>query len=121
GKRKLITVVETITADGKALPPFIIFKGILFPGCRIAYSDKCYMTSDLSEVFITEHVTQNVDLQDDEPRLFIMDGHTTHITYVFLKFCLDHQIYPIVIQSHTSHLLQPLDVGVFGPYVSPVR
>ena len=88
----------------------------LFPGCRIAYSDKGYMTAELSEVLICEHIAGNVDLSDGEPRLLVMDGHTTHLTYTFLKFCLDNEIYPIIIPSHTSHLLQPLDVGVFGPY-----
>ncbi|RPA75385.1 CENP-B protein, partial [Ascobolus immersus RN42] len=128
GKRELITVVETIAADGTALPPFIIFKGkshtqgmyqftrSLFPGCRIAYSEKGYMTSTLSEIFIVEHLSQHLDLDDGEPRLLVMDGHTTHITYNFLKYCLDRNIFPIVIPSHTSHLLQPLDVGCFGPY-----
>jgi hypothetical protein len=127
GNRELITVVEVILADGTFLPPFIIFKGKshtegmyqfcgnLFPGCKIAYSDRGYIDSELSLVLL-QHIVENLPLHDGEPRLLIMDGHVSHITYDFLRFCLDREIYPLIIPSHTSHILQPLDVGLFGPY-----
>ena len=88
----------------------------LFPGCRIAYSPKGYMDSVLAVIYITEHVAEHVNLNDGQPRLLVMDGHVSHLTYDFLQFCLDHNIFPLVIPSHTSHILQPLDVGLFGPY-----
>ena len=125
---ELITVVEFIMADGTLIPPFSVFKGKvhtvgmyqflpgLFPGCRIAYSEKGYIDAELALILITEHLATHLNLNDGEPRLLIMDGHVSHITYEFLRYCLDHNIYPLVIPSHTSHILQPLDVGLFGPY-----
>lgn len=49
------------------------------------------------------------------PRLLILDGHNSHCTYRFCKFAADHSIIIICLPSHTTHALQPCDVGVFGP------
>lgn len=48
-------------------------------------------------------------------RLLIMDNHHSHVNYRFLKFCYDHGIIALCLPPHTTHALQPLDVGVFGP------
>lgn len=49
------------------------------------------------------------------PRLLLMDGHRSHLEPEFLQWCLEHQIYPLVLPAHSSHILQPLDVGLFSP------
>ena len=54
-------------------------------------------------------------MTDDGYRLLILDGHNSHGTYRFCKFAADHQIIVICLPSHTTHALQPCDVGVFGP------
>jgi len=48
-------------------------------------------------------------------RLLILDGHNSHCTYQFIKFAAQHHIIIICLPSHTTHALQPCDVGVFGP------
>jgi DDE superfamily endonuclease len=45
----------------------------------------------------------------------ILDGHNSHLTYEFCKFVEEHRIVVICLPSHTTHALQPCDVGVFGP------
>jgi len=49
-------------------------------------------------------------------RLFIFDGHGSHLTYEFITMCWDNKIWPYSLPPHTSHILQPLDVVVFQPY-----
>lgn len=44
----------------------------------------------------------------------MLDGHGSHINPEFDQFCLDHKIIIIYIPAHSSHLLQPLDVGCFS-------
>ena len=44
----------------------------------------------------------------------IFDGHGSHVTAEFDQYCLDHSIIVVCIPSHSSHLLQPLDVGCFS-------
>jgi hypothetical protein len=50
-----------------------------------------------------------------EYRLLIYDGHASHIAPQAAEFCLSHKIIPICLPPHTTHLLQPLDVDIFGP------
>jgi hypothetical protein len=48
-------------------------------------------------------------------RLLVLDGHNSHCTYRFCDFAAKHRIIVICLPSHTTHVLQPCDVGVFGP------
>jgi hypothetical protein len=45
----------------------------------------------------------------------VLDGHGSHLTPEFDKMCKDNNIVCICMPSHSSYLLQPLDVGCFGP------
>ena len=47
--------------------------------------------------------------------LLIYDGHQSHETIELRATALGHQIELYCLPPHTSHRLQPLDVGVFGP------
>jgi hypothetical protein len=48
-------------------------------------------------------------------RLLILDGHNSHCTFRFSHFAEQHHILILCLPSHTTHALQPCDVGVFGP------
>ena len=48
-------------------------------------------------------------------RLFIINNYSSHITTNFITFCMEYLIDLFILLSHTLHLLQPLDVGVFMP------
>src|SRR4030081_427431 len=48
-------------------------------------------------------------------RLLILDGHGSHLTPEFDEICTQNDIIPICMPPHSSHLLQPLDVGCFAP------
>ena len=43
-----------------------------------------------------------------EYRMLIVDGHASRIYSIFPRTCL-------YLPAHSTHLLQPLDIGVFGP------
>ena len=45
----------------------------------------------------------------------LIDGHASHITVEFIEYCWTYQIVPLCLPPHTTHYLQPLDVGCFGP------
>lgn len=51
-----------------------------------------------------------------EPVLLIFDGHGSHVTDEMLRIAFGTPgVHLYCIPAHTSHKLQPLDVGVFGP------
>ncbi|ODQ70194.1 hypothetical protein LIPSTDRAFT_58111 [Lipomyces starkeyi NRRL Y-11557] len=51
----------------------------------------------------------------NRPRLLIMDGHSSHITGDMVALCMESGIDLLILPPHCSHLLQPPDVGVYGP------
>lgn len=48
-------------------------------------------------------------------RLLILDGHGSHTTPEFDRFCSENSIIILCMPPHSSHLLQPLDIGCFSP------
>ncbi len=47
-------------------------------------------------------------------RLLIADGHGSHIRADFIAYCMENEIDLLFMPAHCSHILQPLDVGVFS-------
>lgn len=50
------------------------------------------------------------------PQLLILDGHGSHVSFDFIEFCVQENILLLCLPAHSTHLLQPLDVGLFSPY-----
>jgi len=44
-----------------------------------------------------------------------LDGHESHDSLEFTTYCKENNIVILCMPAHSSHLLQPLDVGVFSP------
>jgi hypothetical protein len=51
-----------------------------------------------------------------KPLLVLMDGHKTHCTEETLQYCVNNDIFIECFPPHTSHVIQPLDVGVFNSF-----
>jgi hypothetical protein len=51
-------------------------------------------------------------------RLLILDGHNSHCTFEFCQYAERNKIIILCLPPHTTHKLQPCDVGVFGPLAS---
>ena len=47
--------------------------------------------------------------------MLLLDGHESHANYSFLDFAWRHRILVQILPTHSSHLTQPLDVGLFSP------
>lgn len=50
-----------------------------------------------------------------KPMLLILDGHGSHLTDRMIELAIEYSIHLFCLPPHTTHRLQPLDVGVFGP------
>ncbi|RPA77615.1 CENP-B protein, partial [Ascobolus immersus RN42] len=126
--RDLITVIETISAAGIVLPPMIIMPGIvhmrswyeatgLEDDWLFATSDSGYTKDEYGLEWI-KHM-DNISTCDSVAnffRLLLLDNHTSHCTQEFIEYCDANKIIPFALPSHSTHLLQPLDVRVFQPY-----
>lgn len=59
---------------------------------------------------------QTVSRRRGKYRLLIFDGYRSHLTRKFTCYCWEHNIIPFRLPSHSTHLLRPLDIGVFQPF-----
>ncbi|CEL10571.1 hypothetical protein ASPCAL13688 [Aspergillus calidoustus] len=98
GQREWVTTIECISSTGFSVPTCIIFKGKI--GLR--WLEKCFIPATTAR---TKGGSQ----------LLVLDGHGSHLTPEFDKMCKDNNIICIYMPPYSSHLLQPLDVGCFGP------
>ncbi|CAK5265843.1 unnamed protein product [Mycena citricolor] len=127
GNRELVTILECICADGTVLNPAVVFQGLRRDN-RWGQNNPCNASISLSPNGWTDQELGSLWLRkdfhpqtkqrlnnSDEYRLLILDGHNSHCTYDFVIFARDHRIIVVCLPSHTTHALQPCDVGVFGP------
>ena len=124
GNRDWVTAIEGICASGWSIPPFIILSGKLHQaswyrdlpnGWVLAVSDNGWTTDQLGLTWL-EHFNQHTASRTSGAyRLLILDGHSSHATPEFDRYCIENKIISLCMPAHTSHLLQPLDVSCFAP------
>ena len=121
--QELVTSTECISVGGFHVPPMITFKG--------AYYLRKYFKNDMDDNilfsrsesgFVNDKLTlkwlKHFDLYTKNRmkgryRMLIFDGSGSHITQDFLEYCWENHIRPFQLLPHSTHLLQPLDVGAF--------
>jgi hypothetical protein len=127
GKQEWVTDIECINAAGEALAPLIIFKGTTMnsrwlnkqspEGWNFAISKNGWTSNDLGLVWLKEVFDRQTSaMAAGRRRLLIADGHGSHIRADFIAYCIGHNIELLIMPPHCSHVLQPLDVGVFSAF-----
>jgi hypothetical protein len=59
--------------------------------------------------------TKSLLSSPDDYRLLLCDGHDSHVSSALVGYTIQHRIALALLPPHSSHLLQPLDVSIFGP------
>lgn len=54
---------------------------------------------------------QNVEF----PIIVFIDGHSSHFSFDLSNFCEEKKIVMIALYPNSTHIIQPMDVAVFGP------
>ena len=125
GNREWVTVIQGINATGWAIPPFIIFAGQyhLSPwfqenipnSWRFTLSDNGWTTNEIGVTWLEHFIEHTKDRRVGAWLLLVIDGHESHNSLRFQELCKENKIYTLCMPPHSSHLLQPLDVGCFSP------
>jgi hypothetical protein len=124
GNREWVTIIQGICAAGWAIPPFIIFGGKVlisswYPGLPrdwvIETSANGWTTNELGVKWLKHFDAHTKERTVGAYRLLIVDGHESHNSHQFHKYCEEQKIITLCMPPHSSHLLQPLDVGCFAP------
>lgn len=83
-------------------------------GWGLGKSESGWMTGEsffeyVSNIFYPWIIKNNIPL----PVIFYVDGHKSHLTLHVSDFCSEKGIILISLYPNSTHLIQPLDVGVF--------
>ena len=134
GNRESATVIECIGSGGQVLPPMIITRGKVhtvgeqrrmedipatwhFSKGPSGWTDNELATLWVDKVF--DAITR--PSSPSEWRLLIIDGHKSHVSTKFLEALWHRHIVPLCLPPHCTHVMQPLDVSVFGPLTAAYR
>jgi hypothetical protein len=128
GSREFITLLACICADGTTLPPALIYQGeshdlqdtwVEDLGNEIAYfaaSDNGWSCDSLRLQWLIKVFDPYTRTKAGRgKRLLIVDGHSSHVNMKFLDAADRLRIIVHIMPLHSTHRLQPLDVGLFGP------
>ncbi len=131
GNREFITLIASICADGSTLPPALIYQGeshdlqdtwlddfdtsahrAFFACSKNRWSDDAIGLEWLKQIF--DRSTKEKITSRDR-RLLIVDGHSSHVNMPFIDYADASRIVLAVFPPHSTHRLQPLDIGLFSP------
>ncbi|XP_033106069.1 uncharacterized protein LOC117108217 [Anneissia japonica] len=122
--RSQITVLACCNADGSYVPPMMVFPGQRFiynpllgapEGSFLGRSHNGWIDSEIFFEWMANHFYPSVKASGVEfPIILFVDGHASHLNIETAKFCRDNKIILYCFPSHCSHILQPLDLSVFG-------
>ncbi len=127
-----ITILSLVCTNGDYMPPMMVFKLKTLPtnldelvklGKFIwASQENGWIDIDNFKNWVKE-VIKWIKLRrlihglpNDSKFLLFLDGHSSREHSESLKLFSENHIDVMLFPSHCSHLLQPLDVGVFGPF-----
>jgi hypothetical protein len=115
-----ITIIACVSNHGDKIPPMLIFPGKKMdaefikgapPGTKIIMSDKGW-SSDLIFAEWMKHFVEHTN-RFAGLKLLLLDGHGSHFAAAALDYAVKHGTHILVFPSHCTHVLQPLDVGIF--------
>ncbi|KAF7575417.1 hypothetical protein PtrM4_070430 [Pyrenophora tritici-repentis] len=126
GNREWVTLIAAISAAGWLVPPFLIFASQYHLSAwyeeakiprdwAIAVSDNGWTNNELGVEWLKHFNAHTQARSIGARRLLIVDGHKSHQSLAFQELCKENNIYTLCMPPHSSHLLQPLDVGCFSP------
>lgn len=129
GSREFISLLACICADGSWLPPSLIYQGESHDlqdswvdelGSETAYfaaSDNGWSCNKLGLDWLQKVFEPHTKSKAGSHgrRILIVDGHSSHVNMGFLEWAHEHRIIVHIMPPHSTHKLQPLDVGLFSP------
>ena len=146
GSGEFCTVLDTVSAAGCVIPPFIVWGGKTHrdtyykrkgedldrkgedldqPDTTFTVSKSGYMDDELGFLYLSKHFELQTRRNPSRPRILIVDSHSSHVCWRVIQYALDNDIHIIQLPSKSTYILHPLDVGCFAllqaPYERPLR
>ena len=129
-----MTLIPVVSAVGECYPLFIVLPGVqqpfrrltngriqtvhdYFPNCAVFHRDTAGVDTSIFVQRSRLFAEQTAHLRTNGRYIIVIyDGYVAHMTPIVLRFFQKQRIIAVSLPSHTSHRLQPLDFGLFGPF-----
>ena len=129
GNREWVSLIECVSVGGRVLSPYIIFKAAVhqrawfnaYPEAHIAISPNGWTDNKIGLLWLQHFAKESAIGQQGQYRMLILDGHASHLSTAAIEFSLASNIILLCLPPHTTHILQPLDVGLFAPLASAYK
>ena len=116
---KTHTILSCVSATGFVVPRKTCVPDKLKEG---AFSNTLFKSSEsgwVNSVLFCEWFEFFVSsIPPIRPVLLIQDGHSSHVSIELIEMARANGVCLLCLPAHTSHILQPLDVGVFKSFKS---
>jgi hypothetical protein len=116
-----LTVIESISVDGKEIPPIVIVPGTMImvswfhenmTGHEVVTVSPTGYTSEGICIAWLDHFIKHNNCGPDEPwHILLIDGATCHEAPEFVLKAKMNRIWIVKFPSYQTHLIQPQDVG----------
>ncbi|CAF4890988.1 unnamed protein product [Pieris macdunnoughi] len=125
----LVTLACAANAAGNFIPPMFIFPRIKYSemfirggpqDCIGAGNSSGWMTEKEFLIFI-DHFIKHAKPTKKEPVLLLLDNHGSHVNIAVVEKAKENNVIMLSFPPHCSHNLQPMDVGVYGPFKNYVN
>jgi DDE superfamily endonuclease len=127
GSREFISILACISAIGKWIPPLLIYKGdsgdlmstwvdevTTDSQAHFTTSSNGWSNNNIGLVWLQQVFERYTKpMRATQKRHLIVDGHSSHVNMAFIDWVDQHGIILLILPLHTTHRLQPLDVGLF--------
>ena len=123
GSKSQVTAIACVSATGQAIPPLIIWKRKTMtaemavgeiPGTQYGFSENGWTNSILFDSWFKKQFMRYAPAS--RPLILFLDGHSSHYCPDTINLAADNGIIIFTLPPNTTHLTQPLDKGVFGPF-----
>ncbi|XP_049840392.1 uncharacterized protein LOC126285112 [Schistocerca gregaria] len=120
----LVTLTSGSNDAGNFIPPTFIVPRLKYsemfiragpPDCIGAGNCSRWMTKKEFIIFV-DHFIKHTKPIKEEPVLLLLDNHSSHVNIGVVEKAKENNVIMLSFPPHCSHNLQPLDVGVYGPF-----
>ena len=134
GDKTHLSIIACVSANGLALDPYFLIKGkrnrpnfeknlILsgFSDSEYSMTPKAYITNE-SFLDWTKYFLKYLQKESIKGALLLCDSHTCHtLNFDALTLLNQNNVICLSFPSHSSHILQALDVSVFHSFKAHLR
>lgn len=114
----LTTVILGMNATGQHISPAIIYsrkkqddlRANLPSNYKLFYSKNGWVNSDIFLQYM-KHFIENTQPTSTSPVLLLYDNHISHLADSVIELAKKNHVHILTIIPHSSHVLQPLDIG----------